>query len=96
MRIGAETIGITPQALVGALRSGESIGQVAQAHGVAASTVVDALVRAGDAKITDAVNAGKLTAARGTRLRSALPKLATRIVDHVRPRRQGVVKRAVP
>jgi hypothetical protein len=81
VRISAETIGITPQALVSALRSGESIAQVAQAHGVAASTVVDALVRAGDAKVTQAVNADKLTQAQGTRVQSALPRLATRIVD---------------
>jgi hypothetical protein len=84
VRISAETIGITPPALVSALRSGQSIAQVAQAHGVAASTVVDALVRAGDAKVTEAVNAERLTQALATRIESALPKLAARVVDHAR------------
>ncbi len=83
VRISAGSIGITPQALVGALRSGQSIAQVAQDHGVSTSTVVHALVRAGDARVTRAVNAHKLTQAQGTRIESVLPKVATRIVDHV-------------
>ena len=89
VRISAETIGITPRALAGALRSGQSIGQVAQAHGVATSTVVGALVRAGDARVTRAVTAGKLTSAQRTRIESALPRLATRIVDRVRSASAG-------
>lgn len=87
--ISASTIHITPSALVTALRSGESIAEVAGDHGVAAQTVVNALVSAGDARVNQAVTNHKLTSAQAARIESKLPTVATRIVDHVFGHRTG-------
>lgn len=81
--ISAKTIGITPESLVGALRSGQSIAQVAQAHGVEVQTVADALVQAGDTHVVRAVANHKLTPAQGTRIEAALPGVVDKILGHV-------------
>ncbi len=81
--ISARTIKITPKALVAALRSGESIAQVAQAHGVSAQSVVNALVQAGDTQVGRAVTDHKLTSAQGAKIEAALPAVASKIVNHV-------------
>lgn len=81
--ISATTIGITPQALVADLKSGESIAQVAGQHGVSAQTVVGALTKAADTKVAEAVTAGQLTRAQGARIDARLPARITRVVDHV-------------
>jgi len=81
--ISAKTIGITPKALVAALRSGESIAQVAQAHNVAAQSVVDALVQAGDTQVGRAVTNHELTPAQRSTIEAALPALAAKVVNHV-------------
>lgn len=84
VEISAKTIGgITPQALVSDLRSGQSIAEVAQAHNVAPQGVVNALVRAGDARIGQAVNDHKLTQAQGSKIEEALPGAVTKLVNHV-------------
>jgi hypothetical protein len=82
--ISATTIGVTPQALVAELRTGKSIAQVASEHGVSAQTVVDALTKAADAKVADAVTAGKLTQAQAAKVDAALPARLTKAVDKVR------------
>lgn len=83
VQISSKTIGITPKALVMTLRSGQSIAQVAQAHGVEVQTVVNALVQAGDSQIGRAVNDHKLTQVQGAKIESALPGAVTKIVNHV-------------
>jgi hypothetical protein len=81
--ISAKTIGVTPQVLVADLRSGKSIAEVAQANNVSPQTVVNALVSAADAKVTQAVSDKKLTQAEANKIDAALPGLITKAVDHV-------------
>lgn len=81
VRISASTIGISGPTLLSALRSGQSIAQVAATHGVSSQQVVQALVTAGDARIARAVANGRLTQVRGAKLSSVLPRLATRVVN---------------
>ena len=50
-KVAADTIGITTQELRDALKSGKSIAQVAQEHGVDPAAVVDAIVQARTAKL---------------------------------------------
>ena len=57
----AESIGIEPSALVQALRDGQTIAEVAQGNGVEASTVVDAIVAAGQTRLDQALQDGLLT-----------------------------------
>ena len=87
--ISAKTIGVTPRALVGDLRSGQSIAQVAQAHGVAPQAVANALVQAGDTRVSHAVEDHKLTQNQGAEIQALLPGTATKVVDRVRAQPAG-------
>ena len=87
--VSAETIGIPRADLVQALRDGQSIAQVAEAHGVSAQTVIDAIVQAGSAKADEAVAAGKITQQRADAIKARLPQVADRIVNHVRQQSPG-------
>jgi uncharacterized protein (DUF433 family) len=82
--ISAKTIGITPQALRQALASGQSVAQVATAHSVSPTTVVNALVTAGNTRIDTAVANHHLSTARAAKLKARLPKAAQRFVDATR------------
>lgn len=84
VNISAKTIGVTAQALRDAIVSGQSVAQVATAHGVNPTTVVSALVTAGDARIDRAVANHHLTAAHAAKLKARLPRLAQRFVDSAR------------
>ncbi len=80
--ISAKTIGITPQALVADLKTGNSVAGVATQHDVSPQTVVYALVSAADSKINQAVNAGKLTSNQAKKIEAKLPTYVTKVVDH--------------
>jgi urease alpha subunit len=80
--ITAKTIDVAPQALVGELRSGKSIAQVASEHGVATQTVESALVKAADARINLAVTNHKLTSTQGSKIESKVPAAVTKLVNH--------------
>ena len=84
IKVSADTIGIPKADLVAALKDGQSIAQVAEAHNVPTQTVIDALVNAGSTKVDKAVAAGKITQARGDAIKARLPQVAERIVNHVR------------
>src|SRR4051794_1052388 len=84
VKVSADTIGIPPGELVQDLRNGQSIAQVAEVHNVTTQSVIDALVNAGSARVDKAVAAGKITAERGDKIKARLPKLAERIVNHVK------------
>jgi hypothetical protein len=83
VEISAKAIGISPKSLASSIRSGQSIAQVADAHNVDVQTVVDALVGAGDAQVGRAVTNHKLTPAQGSKIEAALPRVVTKVVDHV-------------
>lgn len=78
----AKTIGITPQTLRSDLKAGNSIAGVASQHNVNPQNVVDALVGAADTRVNQAVTAGKLTSAQGSKIEAKLPTVVTKIVDH--------------
>lgn len=82
--VAADTIGVTYAELRSAIRSGQSVSEVATAHHVGAATVVSALVTAGNARIDKAVANGRLDATRAARLKARLPQLAQRFVDFKR------------
>ncbi len=82
LTISAKAIGITPQALAADLKAGNSIAGVASQHDVNPQTVVTALVSAADARVDQAVNAGRLTSTQGSNIGSRLPTVVTKIVDH--------------
>ena len=81
VRISAKTIGVTPADLVQELKAGKSIADVAGEHNVQASTVVNALVKAGDQELTKLVKNHRITAARAKKIAARLPALATKVVN---------------
>jgi hypothetical protein len=83
VEISAETIGVSPKSLTSSIRSGQSIAQVAEAHNVDVQTVVNALVGAGDAQVVQAVTNHRLTPAQGSKIEAALPKVVSKVLDHV-------------
>ncbi|MEY2590172.1 MAG: hypothetical protein QOJ67_2156 [Acidimicrobiaceae bacterium] len=84
VKVSADTIGIPQADLVSALKDGQSIAQVAEAHGVTTQTVIDALVNAGSAKADEAVANGKVTQAQADKIKARLPQAAERIVNHTK------------
>jgi hypothetical protein len=83
LSISASTIGITPQALRADLVSGQSIAQVAAAHGSSASAVESALTKAADSALQQAETAGKLTAAQVAKVEARVPARIDKAVNHV-------------
>ena len=71
------------------LRAGKTIAAVASAHDVTSQKVVDALVKAGTAKIEAAKQAGKLDAPRAARLEKRLPSAAERFVEQWHPKHKA-------
>lgn len=82
LAVSAKAIGVTPQALATELKSGKSIAQVADEHNVSSQSVVDALVDAADARVTQAVSNHKLTSAQASKIDAALPGYITKVVNH--------------
>jgi transposase-like protein len=83
LEISAKAIGVTPQALRAELKSGKSVAQVAGEHGVSAQTVENAVLSAADARIDQAVAAGKLTSTEAATIKAALPAAVSKAVNHV-------------
>lgn len=82
--VSAKTIGISVDDLRAAIKSGQSVADVATAHNVDPTTVVNAIVAAGTARIDKAVANHHLTAAQAAKLKAALPERAQRFVDFKR------------
>ena len=77
----AETLGMTPQELRDAVRSGpQSIASVA---GDQAGAVTDAIVSALGARLDEAVANGTISAERADAVRARLPQMAERFVHRV-------------
>ncbi|MGI8518242.1 MAG: hypothetical protein ACR2ME_07875 [Acidimicrobiia bacterium] len=75
------TIGITEAELREALEGGQTIAQVAEANGVTAQAVIDALVAAANASADEAVAAGNIDEARAEEIRANATERATDFVN---------------
>lgn len=81
IRTAADTIGIQPVALLSALRDGRTIADVAEANGVDAAEVVDAVVAERGAWLDDAVADGRLTREDADERVAALERFVTDLVN---------------
>jgi len=79
--VAAQTIGVPPEQLRTDVLGGQSIADVAAAHHVAATTVVDTVVKDATTKINQAVADHRLTQARATTIESHLEARVTKAVD---------------
>ncbi|HYU86972.1 MAG TPA: hypothetical protein VEK80_19360, partial [Kribbellaceae bacterium] len=77
----AKAIGISADDLRSAIRSGQTIAQVAQAHNVAVSKVVDAMTAAIKDRIQTAVTSGRMTQAQADAAVAAAAELVRTGVD---------------
>lgn len=81
VEVSAKTIGVDPKELVGDLKAGQSVSDVATAHNVDPQKVIDALVADGNNKIDQAVTAKKITPEQATKIKAKLPALAAKFVN---------------
>ena len=79
--VAAATIGITEAELVSALREGQSVAEVAEANGVSAQTVIDALVSEINTRVDEALAAGTLDEERATEIKANAVEKATSWVN---------------
>jgi uncharacterized protein (DUF433 family) len=89
VEIAASTIGIEPQALRDAVKSGQTIADVAKAHNVDPQKVIDALDAAAAKQIDDAVSSGKLQADRAAKLKDRLDQRIETLVNDTPHRQAG-------
>ncbi len=83
-KLAAETIGIPAKELRQDVKGGQSISEVAEAHGVSTQTVVDAVVNDLSAKLDKAVTDGKITQERADKVKERLPQRITNLVNRHR------------
>jgi hypothetical protein len=86
-KVVTETIGIDRETLRSELLSGKTIGEIATAHNVEPSAVVDALVTAATTKLEAAAAAGKITVERAHKIEAKLPDRFTKLVNEWHPRK---------
>jgi hypothetical protein len=87
MTAAAKALGMTPADLIKELQAGKTLRQVAEAKGVPAATVQQAIADAEKAEIDKAAAAGKLTAEQVTQKKAWFDQMAAKLMDHsmVRP-----------
>jgi hypothetical protein len=84
----AATIGVEVAELRDAVRSGQTVGGLAESKGVSADSVVSAVAEALDARIDQAVTDGKVDEARAAKVKERVPEFARRLVNTVPKRFQ--------
>jgi hypothetical protein len=78
----ARAIGISEDDLLTALRSGQSIAQVAQSQGVDVQKVIDAIVADAKTRLAEKVKSGDLTQAQADQRLADLSRRVTDMVNH--------------
>ncbi len=82
------TIGIDRPTLRNDLRAGQTIAEIATAHGVDPQTVVNALVTAATTKLDQWATEGLISTTRARAIETRLPARLTRLVDNWHPHRR--------
>src|SRR5450759_1262081 len=85
LAVAAKTLGVKPRELVSGLCGGQTIAQIASQHGKSTQDVIAALVKAADARIDQAVKAGRIDAAQATQRKSTVEARVTARVNSFKP-----------
>lgn len=80
----AEALGLTEDEVQTALRSGQSLADLAEQEGVESAALVDALVAAAEERLAEAVADGRLTQAEADERAASLEERITASLDEVR------------
>jgi hypothetical protein len=86
-KVVTDTIGIDRATLRREVRSGKTIAEIATAHNVEPSAVVEALVTAATTKLEAAATAGRITEERAHKIEAKLPDRFTKLVNEWHPRK---------
>lgn len=84
-QVVADALGMPGADVRAALQSGQSLAEIATAHGVDVQDVIDAMVASATAKIDAKVASGDLDAARADEMKSHLTERITAVVNRERP-----------
>lgn len=85
----AATIGVEVSDLRAAVKSGQTVGALAESKGVSAQSVVDAVATALNGRIDQAVADGKVAAERAAKAKERVPELSDRLVNSIPKRFQA-------
>jgi hypothetical protein len=85
----AAAIGVDVSELKTAVQGGQTVAQFAQSKNVETKTVVDAIEKALNDRLDQAVADGKVTAERAAKAKGRIPQLADRLVNSVPKRFQS-------
>ncbi|MEZ5239064.1 MAG: hypothetical protein R2716_08960 [Microthrixaceae bacterium] len=95
LEAAAEAIGVERSDLMDALRDGSTIAEVAEANGVDAQTVIDAMVAEAEQHIAEGLENGRLTEERAAEIRDGLTERITELVNSGPPEEhEGWTRRA--
>jgi polyhydroxyalkanoate synthesis regulator phasin len=79
--VAAATIGITESDLIDGIRDGQSVAEVAEANGVEAQTVIEAILAEINARVDETVASGDLDADRATEIKAQAVERVTDFVN---------------
>jgi hypothetical protein len=96
LQAAAAYLELTPQALAGQLRSGNSLAQVAEARGKSVQGLVDAIVAAAKTRLDAAVSAGKISSAKAAQMLASLKARVTAMVTRTAPTRPAGPAKGAP
>lgn len=85
LEAAADAIGISTDDLRTELRDGQTIAEVAEDNDVDVQAVIDAMVAAGEARIDELVDEGRVDEGRAETFKENLPDRVTAIVNSERP-----------
>lgn len=85
----AEAIGIDEEALADALAEGQTIAEVAEANGVEPQAVVDALIAEHEARIDEALGAGRISREMAEAMKDGFEERLTALVNGELGKRLG-------
>jgi hypothetical protein len=84
----ARELKVKPRDLLTGLCSGKTLAQLASEHGKSAQDVINALVKAADARIDRAVQAGRINASQASQRKSTIEARVTNLVNNFHPSSQ--------
>ena len=82
----AKTLGMTPAELMTALRSGQTLKQIAATKGVSTDTLVKAMVAAAEQQLATAVQNNRITQAQADTIKSTLTQRMTNLLNGTLPK----------
>jgi hypothetical protein len=81
LRAAATALGVKPRDLLTGLCSGKTLAQLAAEHGKSTQDVISALVKAADARIDRAVQAGRIDATQAAQRKTQIEARVTNLVN---------------